>query len=298
MTDFMASSPPAWNANIPPPSQPGGHTEEMDWDDDDEQDIQDIPNAHFDVLDTSLPGHSAPDSNGHAQAMAERAAHALLDPPLRESTPQPRERPITRPKWHFGIRSRSPPMEVMLEIYKVLNTLGMQWRTKSGIVMPEIGLAPPGGYPEDVANAIEQWTEEHGSAPVMGKRPPGKKEASAQDKAAQGLYLVETRAQYGDIMVRPLRTRYGWARLTPCQVRMDLQLYRVDSANYLVDFRNIGYYNVGTGQPITEEDLANGNGDHVPTPRKQNDGAQIGGVSGPFHFLEMACQLIAELASG
>jgi carbon catabolite-derepressing protein kinase len=31
--------------------------EEMDWEDVD-QEIQDIPNAHFDVLDSSLPGYS------------------------------------------------------------------------------------------------------------------------------------------------------------------------------------------------------------------------------------------------
>jgi len=32
--------------------------EEMDWEDVD-QEIQDIPNAHFDVLDSSLPGYSS-----------------------------------------------------------------------------------------------------------------------------------------------------------------------------------------------------------------------------------------------
>ncbi|ORX33523.1 putative SNF1A/AMP-activated protein kinase [Kockovaella imperatae] len=274
MADFMASSPPAWNTNIPPPMvQPG--PEEMDWEEDVEQDIQDIPNAHFGVLDTSLPGHSTPQTDDkHQQELAERAARALLDPP-------PRTKPIARPKWHFGIRSRSPPMEVMLEIYKVLNSLGMQWRRKEGIAMPEVGLPPPGGYPEDVINAIEQWTEEHdGVAPVMGKRPPGKKEASVQDKAAQGLYLVETRAQYGDIMVR-----------------MDLQLYRVDAANYLVDFRNIGYYNVGESADEYDTVGATNGGGGVRKPGVDG-GATIGGVSGPFHFLEMACQLIAELASG
>lgn len=94
-------------------------------------------------------------------------------------------------------------MEVMLEIYKTLGILGMQWRRKEGINMPEIGPPPPGGYTEEVDAALEQWTAENGSVPVMGKKSPGKKEVAAQDKAAQGLYLVETRAKYGDIMVRP-----------------------------------------------------------------------------------------------
>ena len=77
---------------------------------------------------------------------------------------------------------------------------------------------------------------------------------------------------------------------------MDLQLYRIDNDNYLVDFRNIGYYRVpdanGTppeGAGTTDQATLNGLKD-------QAQAQTIGGVSGPFHFLEMACQLIAELA--
>ncbi len=36
-------------------------------------------------------------------------------------------------KWHFGIRSSSPPMEVMLELYRTLEALGLEWREKKGI---------------------------------------------------------------------------------------------------------------------------------------------------------------------
>jgi carbon catabolite-derepressing protein kinase len=50
MEGFMASSPPAWNAEIPRDQSEGGSDES---DDDEDLDIQDIPNAHFDVLDTS-----------------------------------------------------------------------------------------------------------------------------------------------------------------------------------------------------------------------------------------------------
>jgi carbon catabolite-derepressing protein kinase len=101
---------------------------------------------------------------------------------------------------------------------------------------------------------------------------------------------------------------------------MDLQLYRVDSQNYLVDFRNIGYYLASEAElapdnsrstPLTDAELprdAAGAVDSLPgeslrqptiRPSLSNqDTGVIGGVSGPFHFLEMACQLIAELASG
>lgn len=140
-----------------------------------------------------------------SQEAAEQAARVLLNRPTPTNAPLPYnnlDKPLSKPKWHFGIRSRSPPMEVMLEIYKTLNTLGMQWKRKDGITMPEIGLPPDGRYPEEVDLAIEQWTAEHGGvAPVFGVRNPGKKEISAHEKAAQNLYLVETRAQYGEVVV-------------------------------------------------------------------------------------------------
>ena len=100
---------------------------------------------------------------------------------------------------------------------------------------------------------------------------------------------------------------------------MDLQLYRVDSQNYLVDFRNIGYYlasendtkpevvrPVALGESL-DQPLDIGTVDSPSGTTRQSairansnkpDAGIIGGVSGPFHFLEMACQLIAELASG
>jgi len=198
----------------------------MDWEEDVDQEIQDIPNAHFDVLDSSLPGYETkstppPPTARETQAKddqraAERAAQALLNNP--QPGPYHIEKPLQKPKWHFGIRSRSPPMEVMLEIYKTLGALNMQWRRKDGIGMPDIGLAPPGGYPEEVDAAIEQWTAEHGGvAPRFGQRAPPKKELSANEKAAQNLYLVETRAQYGDVVVsnaarrvRLADIRSGW----------------------------------------------------------------------------------------
>ncbi|WWD08124.1 hypothetical protein V865_006235 [Kwoniella europaea PYCC6329] len=322
MEEFMASSPPAWNADIPPPSQlqQNGVDEQMDIEEDVDLEIQDIPNAHFDVLDSSLPGYLTPPSSSGAstamatptsevpgvdpQGAAEAAARALLSPPVPDP-PRRLDKSMSKPKWHFGIRSRSPPMEVMLEIYKTLNVLGMQWKKKEDINLPEIGGAPPGGYTEEVEAALEQYAEENnGTRPVMGKKPPTKKEVLAQEKSAQSLYHVETRARYGDVIVR-----------------MDLQLYRVDDQHYLVDFRNLGYYMVtekekdvidvsrhdgpdvssmisGRTGNTTSSNSTSINGSSVPKPKDPSGQQSIGGVSGPFHFLEMACQLIAELASG
>lgn len=77
---------------------------------------------------------------------------------------------------------------------------------------------------------------------------------------------------------------------------MDLQLYKVDHENYLVDFKNIGYYPATDAQQqsVPEANSSALTTRQKGTPRKVDS---IGGVSGPFHFLEMACQLIAELAS-
>lgn len=77
----------------------------------------------------------------------------------------------------------------------------MEWRRKDGVNLPEIGPPPPGGYPEEVEAALAQWISQGGVTPQMGKKAPSKKDIAVQDKVAQGLYLVETRTRYGDVMV-------------------------------------------------------------------------------------------------
>jgi hypothetical protein len=34
-----------------------------------------------------------------------------------------------RAKWHYGIRSRSDPLDVMLELYRAIQSVGMTWKT-------------------------------------------------------------------------------------------------------------------------------------------------------------------------
>jgi len=112
---------------------------------------------------------------------------------------------------------------------------------------------------------------------------------------------------------------------------MDLQLYRVDGSNYLVDFRNVGYYRSindpddyslyrrssnATDYTVAESlesrrSSAEGIGAATSPVRREinsNMNAGVGGVSetiegkikevcSPFLFLEVACRLIVELAS-
>lgn len=92
------------------------------------------------------------------------------------------------------------------------------------------------------------------------------------------------------------------------QVRMDLQLYRIDDQNFLVDFRNLGYRAIkpeptppsgaGTGAldsatPNTADELRARKPDHVQG-KKLKKGNE---VSSPYLFLECAVRLIVELAS-
>jgi carbon catabolite-derepressing protein kinase len=126
-------------------------------------------------------------------------------------------------RWHFGIRSRSEPLEVMLEIYRTLKTLGFEWKEKEPerrIVMEDYG----DEYGETLPTA-EEARERGLDRDEMKKRK--RKEDEEFIKKAQALYLIEARCRLDDIMIR-----------------MDLQLYSIDDDNYLVDFRNLGYRKV------------------------------------------------------
>lgn len=94
---------------------------------------------------------------------------------------------------------------------------------------------------------------------------------------------------------------------------MDLQLYRIDDQNYLVDFRNLGYRAIkkdSTSPTTSQTDHLNNNNNNMPntadevrsrkpeviTSRK-NSSRNGSEVSSPYLFLEAATRLIVELAS-
>lgn len=111
----------------------------------------------------------------------------------------------TRPRWHFGIRSRSPPMEIIMELYRTLEALGMEWRVK-----PKPKKKPKTEKGDHDDHDEEEEEEEEAPPPPV--------------ENATELFFIETRWRVEDIIVR-----------------MDLQLYSVDDKNYLVDFRNVTY---------------------------------------------------------
>lgn len=111
--------------------------EEEDYDDEEEEDVEDVSEyeyaedtgkpATFAVLHTSLPGHVDSPAGTPAGVRPLVPTKSASSP----APPAPKEKK-SKLRWHYGIRSRSPPLEVMLEIYDTLAHLGFQWREKKG----------------------------------------------------------------------------------------------------------------------------------------------------------------------
>jgi len=182
-----------------------------------------------------------------------------------------REKRQHKTKWHFGIRSRSPPMEVMLEIYRTLKTLNMEWKEKKNLGgLGGVRRRGNGGV------GIERARDLDGEGVV-------------DLKAAAGVYFVETRARVQDVVVL-----------------MNLQLYMVDSINYLVDFHHKKSYRASTEPGAGKFDIApdtslSETSSESSRSIKEKDGNVIvkeDEVVSPFVFMDVACRLILELAGG
>lgn len=83
---------------------------------------------------------------------------------------------------------------------------------------------------------------------------------------------------------------------------MNLQLYMVDSINYLVDFHHKKTYKASTEPGAGKFDMANPD---TLLPETSSDGRSIKDghavedeVISPFVFMDVACRLILELAGG
>lgn len=228
-----------------------------EYDDEDEIDFstpQDPESSTFAVLNSSLPDqlpeqhHLASYANARKWPVKEKRQH--------------------RTKWHFGIRSRSPPMEVMLEIYRTLKALGMEWKAKK-----DLGGLGGGAHPGRRARlARNRDLDGYGGVDL---------------RAASAIYFIETRARVQDVVVL-----------------MNLQLYMVDSINYLVDFHHKKTYKAS---PHPDEGLfamANPN-TSIAFETASESSRSIKDVNfstdeviSPYIFMDVACRLILELAGG
>ncbi|EGN93677.1 hypothetical protein SERLA73DRAFT_97615 [Serpula lacrymans var. lacrymans S7.3] len=210
---------------------------------------------NFAVLNSSLPEQLPEQHHLASYANAKRSF------PVKEKKQH-------RTKWHFGIRSRSPPMEVMLEIYRTLKALGMEWKEKRNLG----GLGGIRHHRHDGAR-IERARELDGNYVDL--------------KAAASVYFVETRARVQDVVIL-----------------MNLQLYMVDSINYLVDFHHKKTYKASTEPGAGKFDMANPDVFMPETSSesgrslKDKDTVKEDEVVSPFVFMDVACRLILELAGG
>ena len=157
-------------------------------------------------------------------------------------------------------------MEVMLEIYRTLKTLGMEWKEKKS-------LGGLGGVPPRTSSGRTELSR----APELD---------GVDLKAAAQVYFVETRARVGDVVVL-----------------MNLQLYMVDSINYLVDFHHKKTYKASLEPDAGKFDMAHPDYNLSETASESSRSVKDLNlrdeeVVSPFIFMDVACRLILELAGG
>lgn len=157
---------------------------DYDYDDDDMDDGLDFSTPSIDaeinnfaVLNSSLP---------LADQLSEH--HLTSYANAKRAWPAAKEKKQHRTKWHFGIRSRSPPMEVVLEIYRTLKMLGMEWKEKRNLGGLG-GIRPQRQRSNTNGAKIERVKDLDGSDTV-------------DLRAAASVYFIETRARVQDVVVR------------------------------------------------------------------------------------------------
>ncbi|KAH8111878.1 Pkinase-domain-containing protein [Phellopilus nigrolimitatus] len=217
--------------------------------------------SNFAVLNSSLPG----DQNVQPHHLTSYASAK------KNVAGASKEKKQHRTRWHFGIRSRSPPMEVMSAIYASLKSLSMEWKEKKDL----------GGLCAFHSRAKDRPTIER-NRDFDGHGPAGRVDL----RAASSIYFVETRSRQDDVVVL-----------------MNVQLYYVDGDNYLVDFHHKKSYRASTepgaarfemAKPITPSESASETGSMLP----QDLQAREDTVVSPYMFMDVACKLILDLAGG
>ncbi|KAF9067960.1 Pkinase-domain-containing protein [Rhodocollybia butyracea] len=217
---------------------------------------------NFAVLNSSLPDQPTEQHHLSSYVSAKRSAGS-------SGGRRHRQGDSHRTKWHFGIRSRSPPMEIVLEIYKTLKVLGMEWLEKKT-------LGGLGGVKTKVVKA-----ENGGTKIERVKDLDGNGEVDLRH--ASSVYFIETRTRVQDVVVL-----------------MNLQLYMVDASNYLVDFHHKKSYKASTNPSAGKFDMAvPGHGESGELVLKEKDAAaREAEIVSPYVFMDVACRLILELAGG
>ncbi|RCH77609.1 protein kinase, AMP-activated, alpha 2 catalytic subunit, partial [Rhizopus stolonifer] len=141
---FFASSPPPWNTSLDDQYKASRRQQQEEEEEESQMDMT----SSISVLSSSLPktdyiqGKERSSSNASSRGGALPIAPINGTPPPGAMAPstrhasarhlsisQPQKKPKSKSRWHFGIRSKCPAWEVMLEIYRSLQNVGMEWCT-------------------------------------------------------------------------------------------------------------------------------------------------------------------------
>ncbi|KAG5438258.1 hypothetical protein PCANB_003109 [Pneumocystis canis] len=189
-------------------------------------------------------------------------------------------------RWHFGIRSRSSPLEIMTEIYKVLKDLGAEW----------VDLESKNIDGQDKTNKL--------------------KEKIVSDDTNESMLSLDKSKDPYTIKCRLVKLFDNEKKTI---VTIVIQLYHLESNNFLVDFKCGGYQNIYsiTSDPslndiknetekiiggisrLMKNDVIETSSQSLNTSYSASDtfkkNVSEKQVTSPFPFLDIASQLILNL---
>ncbi|KAL5039005.1 Protein kinase [Batrachochytrium dendrobatidis] len=115
---FLSSSPPAWNLPVSR-SRPYYSSSS-----------ENGPTSPLSNLRSTSGAVSKPETiNTLNHKSSIQILGATLPKPELSKDIEGTQRGKTRSRWHYGIRSKSDPLDIMLEIYRALGSAGMRWKT-------------------------------------------------------------------------------------------------------------------------------------------------------------------------
>lgn len=240
-----------------------------------ESGIHKTPSNTIAVLPTSLPAYH-------------RANMIAYGPPtMRKLNPVSTKKSKTR--WHFGIRSRSYPLDVMGEIYRALKNLGAEWATPSD---------------DDLWTIHVRWNCKLPTSQPSNRTPssPNAMDISSTTPPAS------SETQDVSMSNDDTQTESDSSPKAECeQMKMRIQLYQIEQNNYLVDFKFDGWEDqpapdgetsVDDSTSITESGntrVSQSNGGNTTTNNKKRNRSEFDTFSA-YPFLHLATRLIMELA--
>lgn len=210
------------------------------------------PSNTIAVLPTSLPAYH-------------RANMIAYGPPtMRKLNPVSTKKSKTR--WHFGIRSRSYPLDVMGEIYRALKNLGAEWAVPADDDLWTIHVRwrcnLPTSQPSNRVPESPNFMDTNQPATSPNEDVPM---SDANDTVAEG------------------------SSSTDCeQMKMRIQLYQIEQNNYLVDFKFDGWEE----QPSEKASMEAEATDDKPKRRNRPEFDTFSA----YPFLHLSTRLIMELA--